>query len=160
MARIKIESKDVVSTHTLDELIPAYAENKAMLEDYKKLCSVENEEIKALMTEDTYETGGYKATKSVSSRDSLNEDRVLATVDDELRKYFNKNNIIKTKEYIDVDNLESLIYALNNKHDDESKRIKDNLISLLDKCTDRKEVVTLRISKVKKEKKNGENKES
>ena len=144
MARVKAVS--------LDELIPTYAENKAMLDDYKKICDSENKQIKELMEEGTYEAGGYKATKSVSTRDDIKEDKILAKLSDDMRECFELNNIIKTKEYIDMDNLESLIYSLNNKRDIESKKIKDELIELLDSCTERKNVVTLRISKVKESK--------
>lgn len=141
MARVKAVS--------LDELIPTYAENKAMLDDYKKICDSENKQIKELMEEGTYEAGGYKATKSVSTRDDIKEDKILAKLSDDMRECFELNNIIKTKEYIDMDNLESLIYSLNNKRDIESKKIKDELIELLDSCTERKDVVTLRVSKIK-----------
>ncbi len=144
MARVKAVS--------LDELIPTYAENKAMLDDYKKICDSENKQIKELMEEGTYEAGGYKATKSVSTRDDIKEDKILAKLSDDMRECFELNNIIKTKEYIDMDNLESLIYSLNNKRDIESKKIKDELIELLDSCTERKDVVTLRISKIKENK--------
>jgi hypothetical protein len=144
MARVKAVS--------LDELIPTYAENKAMLDDYKKICDSENKQIKELMEEGTYEAGGYKATKSVSTRDDIKEDKILAKLSDDMRECFELNNIIKTKEYIDMDNLESLLYSLNNKRDIESKKIKDELIELLDSCTERKDVVTLRVSKVKEKK--------
>ena len=141
MARVKAVS--------LDELIPTYAENKAMLDDYKKICDSENKQIKELMEEGTYEAGGYKATKSVSTRDDIKEDKILAKLSDDMRECFEVNNIIKTREYIDMDNLESLLYSLNNKRDIESKKIKDELIELLDSCTERKDVVTLRVSKIK-----------
>lgn len=141
MARVKAVS--------LDELIPTYAENKAMLDDYKKICDSENKQIKELMNEGSYEVGGYKATKSVSTRDDIKEDKILAKLSDDMRECFEVNNIIKTKEYIDMDNLESLLYSLNNKKDIESKKIKDELIELLDSCTERKDVVTLRVSKIK-----------
>ena len=142
MARKKIEV-------SLDTLIPQYAENKSMFDDYKKICDAENKQIKELMDTDTYEVAGYKATKSISSRDSLNEDKLINNLDEELRGYFEENNIIKTKEYIDTDNLESLIYGLKNKKDIESKKLLNDLLVLLDNCTDRKEVVTLRVSRIK-----------
>lgn len=145
MARKKIEV-------SLDTLIPQYAENKSMFDDYKKICDDENKQIKELMDTDTYEVNGYKATKSVSSRDSLNEDKLINNLDEELRGYFEENNIIRTKEYIDTDNLESLIYGLKNKKDIESKKLLNDLLVLLDNCTDRKEVVTLRVSKIKEKK--------
>lgn len=144
--------KKIVEEVSLDTLIPQYAENKAMLDDYKKICDTENKQIKELMTDDSYEAGGYRATKSVTTRDSLNEDKIFNSLDDDLRAYFEENNIIKTKEYIDTDILEAIIYGLNNKKDIESKKLLTNLIELLDKCRDTKEVVTLRVTKVKEKK--------
>lgn len=144
--------KKIVEEVSLDTLIPQYAENKAMLDDYKKICDTENKQIKELMTDDSYEAGGYRATKSVTTRDSLNEDKIFNSLDDDLRAYFEENNIIKTKEYIDTDILETIIYGLNNKKDIESKKLLTNLIELLDKCRDTKEVVTLRVTKVKEKK--------
>jgi len=144
--------KKIVEEVSLDTLIPQYAENKAMLDDYKKICDTENKQIKELMKDDSYEAGGYRATKSVTTRDSLNEDKIFNSLDDDLRAYFEENNIIKTKEYIDTDILEAIIYGLNNKKDIESKKLLANLVELLDKCRDTKEVVTLRVSKVKEKK--------
>ena len=144
--------KKIVEEVSLDTLIPQYAENKAMLDDYKKICDTENKQIKELMKDDSYEAGGYRATKSVTTRDSLNEDKIFNSLDDDLRAYFEENNIIKTKEYIDTDILEAIIYGLNNKKDIESKKLLTNLVELLDKCRDTKEVVTLRVSKVKEKK--------
>lgn len=136
MARVKFEETN------LDTLIPQYAENKNMLDDYKKICDEENKQIKELMTDDTYEAGGYKATRSVQTRESMNEDKLL----DVLQQYgvaYNEN-IIRTKEYVDMDALENAIYK--------GKIDKDILLEI-DKCRDKKEVVTLRVSKIKEKKK-------
>lgn len=129
---------------SLDTLIPQYAENKSLLDDYKKICDEENKQIKDMMEEGSYEAGGWKATKSVTTRDSMNEDKLL----DVLKKAgFTQTSIIKTKEYVDMDELESAIY---------NGLIEKDILLEIDKCRESKEVVTLRISKVK-EKKNGEN---
>lgn len=139
MARRRVEV-------SLDTLIPQYAENKSMLDDYKKICENENKQIKELMEEGSYEAGGYKATKSVQIRESFNEDKLL----DVLKQYYecgtNKESIIKTKEYVDIDMLESAIY---------NGQISNEILMQIDKCRESKEVVTLRISKVK-EKKNAD----
>ncbi len=130
----------------LDVLIPQYAENKAMLDDYKKICDTENKQIKELMEEGTYEVGGYKATKSVSVRESLNEDKLLELL---LDKGYGNTSVIKQKYYVDMDALESAIYS--------GQIPKEDLLEI-DKCRESKEVVTLRISKVK-ENKDGKTKE-
>ena len=129
---------------SLDTLIPQYAENKSMLDDYKKICDEENKQIKDMMEEGSYEAGGWKATKSVTTRDSMNEDKLL----DVLKKAgFTQTSIIKTKEYVDMDELESAIY---------NGLIEKDILLEIDKCRESKEVITLRISKVK-EKKDAEN---
>ena len=138
MARRKIKAV------SLDTLIPQYAENKGLLDDYKKICDEENKQIKELMEEGSYEVGGWKATKSVTTRDSMNEEKLL----DVLKKSgFTQTSIIKTKEYVDMDELESAIY---------NGLIEKDVLMKIDKCRESKEVVTLRISKVK-EKKDAEN---
>ena len=147
MARIRVETDemsivgpefDVEPTNKLDELIPQYAENKNMLEDYKKLCDEENKKIKELMEEGSYEVGGYKATKSIQTRETLNEDKLL-----DLFKQFDiiqELGIIKTREYIDMNALEAAIY---------DGRLDNDILLTIDKCREKKDVVTLRINKVK-----------
>ena len=127
---------------SLDTLIPQYAENKAMLDDYKKICDTENKQIKDIMDEGSYEAGGYKATKSVQVRESMNEDKLLDVMRNH-REVAELNGIIKIKEYIDMDMLESAIY---------NKQIDKDMLMEIDKCRETKEVVTLRISKVKEKK--------
>ena len=129
---------------SLDTLIPQYAENKSLLDDYKKICENENKQIKEMMDEGSYEAGGYKATKTISTRESMNEDKLLALMQQYGVSY--DAGIIKTKDYVDMDALESAIY---------NGKIDKDLLMQIDKCRESKEVVTLRISKIK-EKKNGE----
>lgn len=133
MGRVKVQ--------TLDELIPAYAENKSMLDDYKKICDSENKQIKEMMDEGSYEAGGYKATKSIQHRESFNEDKLLDVLQQYGVAYDEK--IIKTKEYVDMDALESAIYK---------QKLDNPMLMEIDKCRETKEVVTLRISKVKEKK--------
>lgn len=129
---------------SLDTLIPQYAENKAILDDYKKICDTENKQIKDIMEEGSYEAGGYKATKSVQVRENMNEDKLLDVMHNH-REVAELNGIIKIKEYIDIDMLESAIY---------NKQIDKDMLMEIDKCRETKEVVTLRISKVKEENNN------
>lgn len=123
----------------LDELIHKYAENKAYLDDYTKICKIQNAEIKDIMAKadiTEYETSGYKVKCSETVKESINEDMLLDIAHKE-----NLNDIIKTKEYIDFDVLENLIY--NNK-------ISKEMLLQIDKCRETKTTVTLRISKAKK----------
>lgn len=124
----------------LDELIPRYAINKAEADSYKKICDRENAQIKAVMADfavQQYEAGGYKATYSVSTRESMNEDKLL-----EIAHIYGIPEIVKTKEYIDFDALEDAIY--NN-------RISNEILMEMDKAKEVKEVVTLRVTKKKEQ---------
>ena len=137
----KKKRKEETRRNRLDALIPQYAANKAELEDYKKICDKENAIIKSIMAdmdEPTYEAGGYKATYSVSERTSMNEEMLL-----EIAHNYGIPNIIKTKEYIDFDALENAIY----KGD-----IPKEALLEMDKAKEVKEVVTLRVTKIKKKK--------
>lgn len=124
----------------LDELIPQYAANKAEADSYKKICEKENAKIKAIMKDfvvTEYVAGEYKATYSVSTRETLNEDKLL-----EIAHHFGIPEIVKTKEYIDFDALEKAIY---------DGKISDDILLEMDKAKEVKEVVTLRVTKKKKE---------
>lgn len=126
----------------LDTLIPQYAENKQLLDDYKKICEKENSEIKELIKEGSYETNGYKATVTVQHRESFNEDKLLDVLQKD--RIYRDLGIIKTKEYVDMDALESVIYR---------KMLSGKQLMDIDKCRNSKEVVTLKVSRIKKENK-------
>lgn len=125
----------------LDTLIPRYAANKAEMDDYKKICDRENAEIKSIMKDfvvSSYEASGYTATYSVSERTSMNEEMLL-----DIAHNYNIPGIVKTKEYIDYDALEKAIY---------DGEISEEILLEMDKAKTVKEVVTLRVSKVKQKK--------
>lgn len=125
----------------LDELIPQYAMNKSEMDSYKKICDKENAEIKKLMTDlvlPFYEAGEYKATCTISERESMNEEMLL-----EIAHYHGISEIVKTKEYIDFDALEKAIY---------DGKISQEILLELDKAKEVKKVTTLRVSKIKKKK--------
>lgn len=129
----------------LDELVPQYALNKKELDSYKKLCDEENKSIKSIMQDLTlqhYTAGGYKVTKTVQKRDRLNEDMLLSlfTSVPKLIKVAENCNLVKTKQYVDMDALEKAIY--------DDKFTIDELLEL-NAAKESKEVVTLRLSKVK-----------
>lgn len=124
-----------MSEMTLDVLIPQYAENKSILDDYKKICDDENKQIKELMDEGSYVVGDWKATKIVTVRESFNEDKLLETV-----KNLAIKGIVKKKEYVDMDALESAIYK---------GKISKEMLLEIDKCRETKEIVALRVSKNK-----------
>ena len=129
----------------LDELVPQYALNKKELDSYKKLCEEENKSIKSIMQDlalQHYSAGGYKITKTVQHRDRLNENILLSlfTSVPALVKVAEDCNLVKTRQYIDMDALEKAIY--------DDKFTIDELLEL-NAAKESKEVVTLRVSKVK-----------
>lgn len=120
----------------LSKLIPDYQANKTEMDAYKKLVDKDNKEIKLIMLDSNlseYIVGDIKASCSVSERESFIEEALI-----EKLKELNVEGVIKKKEYVDMDALESAIYngELNAAE----------LVS----CQQVKEVVTLRISKIKK----------
>lgn len=123
----------------LDELIPSYALNKNELDSYKKLCDKQNAEIKELMSElseSKYETGGFEATRTVQKRENINEEKLL-----EIAHHYGIPEIVKTKEYIDFDELENAIY---------NHKIPNEVLIEMDKAKEVKEVIVLKVKKVKK----------
>lgn len=131
----------------LDELIPQYAANKAEADSYKKICEKENAKIKAIMKDfvvTEYVAGEYKATYSISKRETMNED-ILISLFTSVPGFVSVSDnygIVKNKPYIDFDALEKAIY--------DDKLTQDQLMEL-DKAKEVKEVVTLRVTKKKKE---------
>lgn len=127
--------------NNLEQLIDAYALNKNELDSYKKICDAENAEIKALMTElelDKASTEDYTATLSIQHRETMDEDKLLEV----LRDAGYADIVIRTKEYVDMDLLESAIYH---------EMIDKETLFAMQRCKEVKEVQTLKISKRKKE---------
>jgi len=132
----------IEETITLEELIPQYASNKAEMDDYKKICDRENAQIKDMMFAeglDEKEAGGYVAKRTVQHRETMNEAKLL-----EIAHQFGIPEIVKTKEYIDFDALENAIY---------NGKISQDILLEMDKAKEVKEVVTLRVTKIKKKEK-------
>lgn len=138
MPRKLIDTNNVDEVVSLDTLIPMYATNKSELDSYKKLCDLQNTQIKELMVnEDLTEktVGDWTAKYSVTTRESFNEDKLL-----QVCQIAGIKEVIKTKEYIDMEALESAIY---------NGKISEELLLEIDKCREVKEVPTLMISKKK-----------
>ena len=126
---------------TLNTLIPVYYDDKQNLDFYKKQCDAGNAKIKELMAEQKitdFEVDGITAKYIIQKKESMDEDKLLI-----LLKERGYENVIRTKEYVDMDALEDALY-----HDTIDK---DTIVEM-DKCKSVKEVIQLRVSK-KKEKK-------
>lgn len=138
MARKVIKGED-----TLDLLIPSYAEHKEQFDVIDGICKNENKQIKRLLEigkKNTYEAGGYKVTRSVQNRDTMDEEALCIRLADFPLAY--ELGIIKVKEYVDMSMLEDAMYK---------KQLTPEMIQAIEKCREHKEIVTLRLSKVKKE---------
>lgn len=140
-----MRTSKIPNTDKLLQLIPEYGSHKSTLDEYDKICKSENAEIKRIMEEegiDNMQAGGYKVTYSVRESNTMNEDKLLALLQDKVSA---ESGIVKTKKYVDMDALESAIY---------NGAIPKEVLIEMDNCREKKQTVSLRITKVK-EKKNG-----
>ena len=127
----------------LNDLIEAYGLNKTELDSYKDLCDRENAEIKSIMAEadmKKFDSASYTATYSVQHRTTMNEDKVINVI--HAHDIPDSLGIIKVKEYIDEDALESAIYK---------GLIPDEIVKEIGECVTVKEIPTLKLSKRKGE---------
>lgn len=137
MPRKKLENKP-----TLKELIPVYGEQNTQCNALKKVVADLNAKIKEAIHESKQENKdieieGWKCSLTVEEKKTMNEDKLL-----EFAKK-NKLDVIKTKEYVDTDLLEKLIYA---------GKLSNKLIVEMDKCNDISTRETLRCTKSAKTK--------
>lgn len=142
--RVK-QKEEIMKLNDLERLIPQYIANKTELDSYQKICDKEKAKIKSIMKDFSllrYEVGGYKALYTISKRESMNEEMLLAIAHEH-----GLNDIIKTKEYIDYDALEKALY---------DGKISDDVVLEMDKAKEVKEIVTLRVIPIKEKKKEDE----
>lgn len=119
----------------LAEQIRLFYEDKQQLDNYKKSSEEYNKNIKQVMSEldlTEFETEDLIAKIGTQNRESFNEVKLLGKL-----KSLGNISAIKTKEYVDMDELENLIYngILN--------------ASELTNCKEVKTVTTLKVSKKK-----------
>lgn len=136
--RISLVEDNKTAEEKLQELIPHYQLNKSEMDSYKKIVDKDNKEIKMIMLESQlpeFIVGDIKATCSVSEREDFIEEALI-----EKLKEMKVDGVIKMREYIDMDALENAIYngELNAAE--------------LASCQTKKEVVTLRVTKIKEKK--------
>lgn len=123
----------------LNSTIECFYQDKQQLDKYKKSTEEYNKEIKELMSKidkTEFETdNGLKAKISLQKKESFNEEKLIQKLKD-----LNGFTAIKTKEYVDMDELENLIY---NGHIDAGQ---------LTSCKQVKEVKVLKVTKIKENK--------
>lgn len=143
-----MRTNKIPNTDRLLALIPDYGNHKETLDEYTNICKAENAEIKRIMSEegiDSISSGGYKVTYSITERNTMNEDKLLALLQDKVSA---ESGIIKTKKYVDMDALESAIY---------NGAIPKEVLIEMDNCREKKQVATIRVSKEKKNGKDNDN---
>lgn len=127
----------------LNELIPIYANNKLELDSYKKICDEENAAIKDLMLKcgkDTAESDGYVAKRTVKQTQKVDKEKMASVL-----KEAGYEHLITTRvvEEVNEDELEKAIY---------SGDVDKDTLTKLTMCKTVKEVVELRVTKIKNKK--------
>ena len=110
---------------SLDTLVERYGKADAQIKELKKGADKDKEEIKTLMEnleENKWTAGGYTVQRIESTYENLNEDKLLATLNNYRKNKDTSgiivNGIIRTKEYIDLDALEPLVEWINDNNND------------------------------------------
>lgn len=133
--------------HKLDELVAEYGKRDAEIKTLKKITDAEKEQIKELLVqekEDSWTSGGYTVQRVVSERETLNEERLLPILKDDWIKLHGSMECpyIKTKEYVDMDALETALYE---------GTIPQSTLAEMEKCREVTTVVALKCKKAKTE---------
>lgn len=144
--RRKINTEEVLpesNTSSQDEvlkgLVESYIENKDSESYYKDLASSENTQIKELMR-----SMGISECESSMGTAVMSEQNRETFIEEALIEFLKNNNIatdiVKTKEYVDFDALESAIY---------NEKISPDLVKQMASCKEVKTTTVLRIKKKK-----------
>ena len=138
MARKKSNESSSV---TLTELIPLYGKQNTECNALKKTVAELNAKLKECIKNNKKSNtdiiiDGWKCSLTIEDKKVMNEERLLEFC----KKH--KLDCIKTKEYVDSDELEKLMYA---------GKLSQKVIVEMDKCNDIQTKETLRCIKVKGE---------
>ena len=127
---------------TLEKLVPEYVSNNAESKAYGKVATEASKSIKDILKSvnmDTINVGEYKVSITHVDKSYMDTDKLLTFVKSELSDEL-KNKIIKTREYVDEEALENLMYK--NEIDDDTK-------AKMAKCLVVKEELRLNVRKKK-----------
>ena len=95
--------------NSLEELVPRYYEMKKEMESYKPQVDADNKAIKSIMRDSKiskFETlGEYTASFNVIDKSYFDETKLLVKL-----KSLGRTTAIKTKEYVDMDVVENMLY--------------------------------------------------
>ena len=136
---VTIDESPESNSSDLKSLVESYITHKDLENENKKLASEENNQIKSIMTEQNLETfdsdlGTIKLSERVN--ESFDENALIEF----LKSKGCAKKIVKMKEYVDFEALESAIY-----HED----IPVDTVKEMDKCKIKKVTQELRIKKKK-----------
>ena len=101
---------------TLSELIPRYFRLKTEMDSYKKQVDEDNKAIKLIMSTDglSEETcDGLVAKYTIIDKSYFDEEKLLSKIKD-----LGLTECVKTKEYVDMNSLENLLYSGELKAED------------------------------------------
>lgn len=127
----------------LDTLVRTYGAKDQQIKLLKKENDNTKERIKSLMEFHnivSWTAGSFKVSRVESTTETLNEAKVLDVLE-ENKDLAVQLGIIKTKEYVDFEALESAIYQ---------GTIPTEIVQGLDTCRESKTTVALRCTEVKK----------
>lgn len=136
MSRLNLNK---VEQESLDTIVKRYGENKAVVDKFSKMCDADNKKIKEVFKatgKTSHTSGEFTVTQVIQSRMTVNEDMLV-----EVMKKYNLNQHIKTKEYVDMESLETALYEGD---------ISADAIREIANCKSTKEVVTLRLKRTEK----------
>ena len=95
-----------------EKVIERYAEEKQQMKLLEESAKEKNVFIKNKMQEldtDLYQTDKYKVSIQHSNRISMDEEKLIGIIKENIPED-KRNGVIKTKEYVDFDILENLVY--------------------------------------------------
>ena len=128
-----------------DRLVAHYGEVDEHIKSLTKERDGDKETIKDELEkrgESNHTAGGYKVSRQVSYRTSVDEDKMLNVLKSDWTKRYGSMECpyIKTVEVVDTEALEAVIYA---------GELSDEVMKALDDCQSKKEVITRKCTKVK-----------
>ena len=130
----------------LSELVPNYIKNNTECNAIKKLVSKDSSEIKEIMTslklDDFNGVDGYSVSITHIDKSYMDTEKLLNFIKANFSKEL-QERVIKTREYVDEDVLESIMY----KNEIDEKTVAD-----MSKCMVEKEELRLNIKKIKEDK--------
>ena len=129
----------------LNKIVPIYVANNTESKNYKKLVSDGSAEIKEILQSikmDSIEVGEYKVFVTHIDKSYMDTDKLLAFVKERFPQEL-QERVVKTREYIDEDVLESIMYK---------NEISDDIKADMAKCMVEKEELRLNVKQIKEDK--------